>query len=220
MKKVLNPADSVKIIKDGATIMISGFMCCGQPLSLIDALVEQGTKDLTIICNDAGYPDKPGVGRLIVEKRVKKLIASHIGLNPIAGQQMNSGELEVILVPQGSLAEKIRAGGTGLGGILTPTGVGTEVEKGKKIIEVDGIKYILEEALKAEFSLISSNICDEFGNAFIAKSAKNFNVVMAMAGENTIIETKKLVKTGQIENENITVPGVFVNTIVVGGKND
>jgi acetate CoA/acetoacetate CoA-transferase alpha subunit len=220
MKKVLSPADSVADIKDGSTVMISGFMCCGQPLSLIEALIEQGTKDLTIICNDAGYPDRPGVGRLVVEKRVKKLITSHIGLNPVAGQQMHSGELEVVLVPQGSLAEKIRAGGTGLGGVLTPTGVGTEVEKGKQIIELNGIKYILEESLKAQYSLISSNVCDEFGNAFIAKSAKNFNVVMAMASQNTILETKKIVEIGNLDNEKITVPGVFVNTIVVGGRNE
>ncbi|MFA5480156.1 MAG: CoA transferase subunit A [Candidatus Muiribacteriota bacterium] len=215
MKKILKPEEAVSQITDNSSIMIGGFMCCGQSFNLIDALIENGAKNLTIICNDAGYPDK-GVGKLIVAGRVRKLIATHIGLNPEAGKKMNSGELEVELVPQGTFAERIRCGGAGLGGILTPTGLGTEVEIGKKVIYIQGKNYILETAIKADFAFVKSNIADVTGNGFTAKSAKNFNVVMAMAAKHTILETEKLVEKGEIGTEDVTIPGIFVHTIVEG----
>ena len=213
MKPLISAKEAVSKIKDGDSILVAGFMCCGQAFDLIDALLEQGTKDLTIICNDAGYPEK-GIGKLIVAGRVKNLIATHIGLNPVAGQKMNSGELEVELVPQGTFAERVRAGGAGLGGILTPTGVGTKVEEGKQIIDIDGRAYILEKAIHADHAFIKANITDENGNAFVAKSAKNFNYVMASAAENTIVETEKFVKAGELWDEQVTVPCVFVKNIV------
>jgi len=213
MKPLISAKEAVSKIKDGDSILVGGFMCCGQTFDLIDALLEQGTKDLTIICNDAGFPDK-GIGKLIVERRVKSLIATHIGLNPVAGKMMHSKDMAVELVPQGTLAERIRAGGAGLGGILTPTGVGTKVEEGKQLIYIDERAYILEKAIKADHAFVKANITDENGNAFIAKSAKNFNNVMASAAKNTIVETEKYVKIGELSDEQVSVPCVFVKNIV------
>ncbi|MFA5141259.1 MAG: CoA transferase subunit A [Elusimicrobiota bacterium] len=212
MKKVQTPEEAVHHIHDGASIMVSGFMCCGQSLSLIDALIRRGTKGLTVICNDAGFPER-GVGKLIVAGRVRKFIGSHMGTNHVAGQKMNSGEMEVELVPQGSLAERIRCGGAGLGGVLTPTGLGTDAETGKRKIDVDGRKYLLETPLHADFAFVKSSACDKLGNAFMAKSAKNFNLVMAMAAQHTILETEKLVEVGELDPDHVHLPGVFVDSI-------
>jgi acetate CoA/acetoacetate CoA-transferase alpha subunit len=217
MKRICSAQKAVHNIHDGASLMIGGFMCCGQPLRLIDALLEKGSKDLTVICNDAGFPDR-GVGKLIVAGRVKTLIASHIGLNPSAGDKMGSGEMAVELVPQGTLAERIRCGGAGLGGVLTPTGLGTEVEKGKRTIEVDGAAFLLEAPLRADFALVKANVTDRYGNCFVAKSAKNFNGVMAMAARHTIVETEELVEAGNLDPERVLIPGVFINDIVDGGS--
>ncbi|MGM0608993.1 MAG: CoA transferase subunit A [Candidatus Muiribacteriota bacterium] len=215
MKEILKADEAVKKIKSGSSIMIGGFMCCGQPFDLVESLLQSEVDNLTIICNDAGYPGL-GVGKLICAGRVKKLIATHIGLNPEAGKKMNNGEMEVVLVPQGTLAERIRAGGAGLGGILTPTGIGTRVEEGKKIIEVDGKKYLLEKALKADYSFVKANVCDVAGNGFTAKSAKNFNLIMSMAGKHSFLETEELVGIGEIGPEDVVIPGVFINTVVEG----
>lgn len=212
MKKILSPKDAVKVIHDKASIMVSGFMCCGQSLRLIDALLEKGSKDLTVITNDSGFPDR-GVGKLIVAGRVKRLIVSHIGLNPEAGRKMNAGEMEVELVPQGTLAERIRCSGAGLGGVLTPTGLGTEVEKGKQKMVVDGQEYLLEKQIHADFAFLKADTCDRYGNAFVAKSGKNFNLVMAMAAQHAIVETDELVEAGGLDPEKVTIPGVFVNSI-------
>ena len=144
MNKVITIEEAIDHVKDGMTIMIGGFLDCGTPFKLVQGLVKKGVKDLTLICNDSGFVDTGGVGDLIVNKQVKKLIASHVGTNRETGNQMNSGEMEVVLVPQGTLAEQVRAAGTGLGGILTPTGVGTVVEEGKEKIEIDGVEYLLE----------------------------------------------------------------------------
>jgi len=216
MKRICSPEEAVRNIHDGASLMIGGFMCCGQPLRLIDALLAQGSKGLTVICNDAGFPDR-GVGKLIVAGRVKTLIASHIGLNAVAGAKMGSGELAVELVPQGTLAERIRCGGAGLGGVLTPTGLGTEVEKGKRTVKMEGATFLLEAPLRADFALVKANAADRYGNAFIAKSAKNFNAVMATAARHTIVEADELVAAGDLDPERVAVPGVFVNDIVQGG---
>ena len=216
MKKIETPEEAVARIHDGAVIMVGGFMCCGQPIRLTEALLDQGTKDLTVITNDAGFPDR-GLGKLIVEGRVKRLIASHIGLNPAAGKKMHTGEMAVELVPQGTLAERIRCAGAGLGGVLTPTGLGTEVEEGKRKVDVDGRKFLLELPLKADFALLKASVCDRCGNAFTAKAGKNFNPVMAMAAQHAIVETDRLVKTGGLDPELVTIPGVFVKTIAVAG---
>jgi len=212
MKQIRTLREAVAQIPDGASIMIGGFVCCGMALRLIDALLEQGTKELTVISNDAGYPDK-GVGKLVGANRIRKLIASYLGPNPDVGRKMHNGELLVELVPQGTLAERIRCGGAGLGGVLTPTGIGTEVERDKQIITVDGKQYLVEPPLRADFSFVKAHICDRMGNAFIAKSTKNFNVVMAMAARHTIVETDELVEPGALDPERVNVPGVFVKTI-------
>jgi acetate CoA/acetoacetate CoA-transferase alpha subunit len=217
MKHIQTPRQAVACIPDGATIMVGGFMCCGQPLHLVEELLKQGAKDLTLITNDAGFPDR-GVGKLIVAGRVKHLIASHIGLNPIAGKKMNTGEMRVQLVPQGTLAERIRCAGAGLGGVLTPTGLGTEVEHGKHKIEVDGRKYLLETPLRADYALVKVSICDRCGNAFVAKAGKNFNLVMAMAAQHTIAEADSLVARGALDPERVSIPGVFINTVAVEEK--
>lgn len=213
MKPLLSPREAVDGVADGASILIGGFMCCGQALRLVDALLDKGVRDLTLICNDAGYPDR-GIGKLIAERRVKRLIASHIGLNPLAGQQMNAGELAVELVPQGTLAERIRCAGAGLGGVLTPTGIGTQVEAGKQTIEVNGKSYLLETALGADFAFVFADTADGFGNAVIPKSTKNFNIVMAMAAKHPILECRRVVKVGEIDPDAVDLPGVFVKTIV------
>ena len=208
----MTPKEAVANIKDGAVIMVGGFMCCGQPLGLMQALLDSGVKNLTLIINDAGFPDK-GIGRLIVAGQASRLIVSHIGLNPVAGQKMHSGELKVDLVPQGTLAERIRCAGAGLGGVLTPTGTGTRVEEGKQKLTQNGQEYLLELPLKADFALIKATIADKQGNCFIAKAEKNFNLVMAMAAEETIAETDQVVEIGQLDPDKVTVPGIFVHKI-------
>ncbi len=215
MRKVVDKKIAIQSIKDGMSVMVGGFMTAGTPEFLIDALVEQGTKDLTIICNDAGYPDK-GVGKLISNGQVKKLIASHIGLNPLAGKLMSEGNLEVILTPQGTLIEQIRAGGGGLGGILTPTGVGTIVEKNKDVITIDGKKYLLEKSLKADIALIGGSVSDTKGNTIYNYTTKNFNPVMATAGEIVIVGTEKIVEVGKIHVDNVDTPSIFIDYIVEG----
>jgi acetate CoA/acetoacetate CoA-transferase alpha subunit len=214
MKKVLSPREAVSHIHDHASIMVGGFMCCGQALRLVDELVKKGSKGLTVVSNDAGFPEK-GIGRLIVAGQVKRFIASHMGTNPVAGQRMNAGEMEVELVPQGSLAERIRCGGAGLGGVLTPTGLGTAAEKGKKKIEVNGRKYLLETPLHADFAFIKAAVVDRHGNACVAKAGKNFNIVMAMAAQHCIVEADELVEIGGIDPEHVHIPGVFVDAIAV-----
>ena len=178
--KKMTAQESVANINDGASIMVGGFMSCGSPEILIDALVEKGVKDLTIICNDAGVPGR-GVGKLISKGMVKTLIASHVGLNREVGERMNNGTLDCVLVPQGTLAERIRSGGCGLGGFLTPTGVGTIVAEGKEIINVDGKDFLLEKPLKADFALVRGSKVDEFGNITYNGSTVNFNPLIAPA---------------------------------------
>ncbi len=213
--KIKTVEEAIAPIRDGAVIMVGGFMGTGTPEILIDALVEKGVKDLTIICNDGGYPGR-GVAKLITNGQVRKLIASHVGLNPEVGQHMVAGQLEVVLVPQGTLAERIRAAGAGLGGFLTPTGVGTIVAEGKQVISVEGRDYLLELPLRADFALIRGSVTDKKGNIWYAKSTRNFNTHMATAAETVIVATEKIVEIGEIEAENIATPGIFVTTIVGG----
>ncbi|HEX3169490.1 MAG TPA: 3-oxoacid CoA-transferase subunit A, partial [Burkholderiales bacterium] len=186
---------AVALIPDGATIMIGGFMAVGTPERLMDELVRQGKKNLTVIANDNALPGK-GVGKLVSAGLVKKTISSHIGLNPETQKKMHDGSMQVELVPQGTLVERIRAGGFGLGGILTPTGVGTLVEENKRKIEVDGKDYLLETPLRADFALIQSFLCDYSGNLTYVLTARNFNPVMAMAADTVIVEAEHMVPVG------------------------
>ncbi|MFO1324504.1 MAG: 3-oxoacid CoA-transferase subunit A [Burkholderiales bacterium] len=205
--------DAVAMIPDGATVMIGGFMGVGTPERLMDELVRQGRRNLTVIANDNALPGV-GIGKLVSAGVVKKTIASHIGLNPETQKKMLAGEIEVDLVPQGTLIERIRAGGYGLGGVLTPTGVGTVVEQGKRRIEVDGKPYLLETALRADFALLSAFLADYMGNLYYALTARNFNPVIAMAADTVIAEAQNIVPVGVIGPDQVMTPAPVVDFIV------
>lgn len=216
MNKVISIDEAIGHIEDGMTIMIGGFLGCGSPHKLIDLLVKKGVKNLTLICNDSGFPEI-GSGKLVVNKQIKKLIASHVGTNRETGNQMNSGEMEVVLVPQGTLAEQIRAGGAGLGGFLTPTGVGTVIEEGKQKMDIDGKTYLLEKPLRADVALIAGETVDEFGNIVYYGATRNFNQLMATAADLVIVEANNVVEVGEIDPNDVVTPGIFVDYIVNGG---
>lgn len=213
MNKIVKLEDLKHVFKDGMTIMVGGFLDCGAPENIIDMLVDLNIKNLTIISNDTAFPDK-GIGKLIVNGQVSKVIASHIGTNPETGKKMNNGEIEVELSPQGTLIERIRAAGSGLGGVLTPTGLGTIVEEGKRKVTIGGKEYLLELPLCADVSIVKGSVVDEFGNTCYRATTKNFNPYMAMAGKIVIVEAENLVKCEQLKRENIMTPGVLVNYIV------
>jgi acetate CoA/acetoacetate CoA-transferase alpha subunit len=213
MNKVISLEKLKDIFKDDMTIMIGGFLGCGTGEKLIDALIQSDVKNLTIIGNDTSFVDR-GIGRLIVNNQVKKVIASHIGTNAQTGQLMNEGKLEVELSPQGTLIERVRAGGFGLGGILTPTGVGTLVEKNKEKISINNKEYLLEHPLRADVALVKGSIVDEFGNTIYKGTTKNFNPMIAMASDIVIVEAEEFVNTGEINKEMIMTPGVVVDYIV------
>ncbi|WP_426351145.1 CoA transferase subunit A [Alloiococcus sp. CFN-8] len=216
MGKLISIKEAVSKIKDGDIIMVGGFLANGSPLKLIDAIVESGVKDLTLICNDTAFIDK-GVGKMVVAKQFKKIIASHVGTNKETGRQMNAGETEVVLVPQGTLAEQVRSGGYGLGGVLTKTGLGTLVEEGKEKVVVDGEEYLLEKPLKADVAIIYGSRVDKNGNISYKGSTLNFNNIMAAAAKITIVEAEEIVEIGELDPNHVTTPGVFVNYIVEGG---
>lgn len=213
MNKVISLEKLKDIFKDDMTIMIGGFLGCGTGEKLIDALIQSDAKNLTIIGNDTSFVDR-GIGRLIVNNQVKKVIASHIGTNAQTGQLMNEGKLEVELSPQGTLIERVRAGGFGLGGILTPTGVGTLVEENKEKISINNKEYLLEHPLRADVALVKGSIVDEFGNTMYKGTTKNFNPMIAMASDIVIVEAEEFVNTGEINKEMIMTPGVVVDYIV------
>jgi len=196
---------------DGMSIMVGGFMCIGTPEVIVDEIVKSNVKDLTIICNDAGLPGK-GVGKLIENGQVQKLVASHIGLNPMAGQLMGEEKLIVHLIPQGTLAEKIRAGGAGLGGFLTPTGLGTIVEKGKDILKVDGKEYILELPIRADLAILYGTTVDTHGNVLYTKTTRNFNPLMATATDNVIVQARQVIDV--LDPDTIHTPHIFVDYVV------
>lgn len=216
MNKIISVDEAISHIKDGMTIMIGGFLGNGTPHKVIDALSKKGVKDLTLICNDSGFPEI-GAGKLVVNKQIKKLIASHVGTNRETGNQMNSGEMEVVLVPQGTLAEQVRAGGAGLGGFLTPTGVGTIVEDGKEKMVIDGVTYLLEKPLRADVALIFGNTVDKFGNIVFHGASRNFNTLMATAADIVILEADEVVEVGQLNPDHVVTSGIFVDYIVDGG---
>ena len=217
MNKVISVNEAVDMIHDGMTIMVGGFLGCKNPFKIVDAIVEKGVKDITLIANDTSFPEV-GIGKLIVNKQVKKLIASHVGTNKETGNQMNSGEMQVELVPQGTLAERIRAAGAGLGGVLTPTGLGTIVAEGKTIVEVDGKDYLLEKPLKADIALIVGAKVDKKGNVRYAKATRNFNPLMATAADIVIVEADEIVEAGGIDPDDVMTPGIFVDYIVGGNE--
>ena len=214
MKKAATTEQIEDLLHDGMTIMIGGFMATGAPERLIDLLIKKDIKDITLISTDTGSPGR-GSSRLIAEKRVKKLYASHIGTNPETGKQMNEGTLEVELVPQGSLAERIRSAGAGLGGVLTPTGLGTIVAENKRVIEIDGKQYLLEMPLKADLALIRGSKVDRRGNVFYSKTTQNFNPLMATAAETVVVEPEQIVELGDIEPEAVHTPSLYVDYILV-----
>lgn len=217
MNKVVSLDKVRPLLKDGMSIMIGGFLACGTPEKMIDLLVETNVKNLTIIANDTSYVDR-GIGKLVVNGQVKKVIASHIGTNAETGRLMTEGKMEVELVPQGTLIERIRAAGAGLGGVLTPTGVGTMVEEGKQKLTIEGNEYLLELPIKADLALVYASVVDEIGNAVYFGTTRNFNTIMATAAEVVIVEADKIVKTGELNPNNIVIPSVLVNYIIEGAN--
>jgi len=215
MNKLIPCDKAADMIFDGAAVMFGGFMANGSAENIIDALVKTGVKNLTIICNDSGFIDK-GVGKLISAKQCAKLITSHIGLNKETGRQMTEGELDVELVPQGTLIERIRCGGYGLGGVLTQTGLGTLVEEGKQKVEVDGVTYLLEKPLRADFSILFGAVVDKNGNIVYRGSTNNFNEMMASAADIVIVEAAEVAEIGDINPNHVKTPGIFVDYIVDG----
>lgn len=201
------------MIPSGATLMIGGFMAVGTPERIVDELVRQNKRDLTVIANDTAMPGK-GIGKLVEAKLLRKIIVSHIGLNPETQRQMMAGELEVELVPQGTLIERIRAGGHGLGGILTQTGLGTEVENGKQRIAAGGKEYLLETALRADFALVQAFLADYLGNLCYALTARNFNPLIAMAADTVIVCAENIVPVGVLPPDQVVTPAPIVDYLI------
>ena len=213
MNKLISIDEAVSKIKDGMTLRIGGFLANGTPNKIVDALAQSGVKDLTIICNDTAFPDR-GIGKLVVNKQVKKLYTSHIGTNPATGEQYNKGELEIEFCPQGTLAERVRAAGNGLGGVLTTTGLGTIVAEGKQVINIDGKDYLLEKPLHADVALIRASRGDKSGNLVYRGTSQNFNPLMATAADLVIAEIADMKEVGEIAPEEVHTPAIFVDFIV------
>lgn len=212
--KLITLQNAAGFFRDGMTIMVGGFMGVGTPPRLVEALLESGVRDLTLIANDTAFVDT-GIGPLIVNGRVNKVIASHIGTNPETGRRMIAKEMEVQLVPQGTLVEQIRCGGAGLGGFLTPTGVGTIVEDGKQTLTLDGKTWLLERPLRADLALIRAHRADPLGNLTYQLSARNFNPLIALAADITLVEPDELVETGDLLPDQIVTPGAVIDHIVI-----
>ena len=213
--KTISVQDAVGMIPDGASLMIGGFMGVGTPERLIDELTRQGKRNLTVIANDTAIPGR-GIGKLVSAGLIAKTVASHIGLNPETQQQMIAGKMAVELVPQGTLIERIRAGGFGLGGILTPTGVGTVVEEGKRRIDLNGKSYLLETGLRADFALVQAFLCDYLGNLTYALTARNFNPLIAMAADTVMVAAEHIVPVGVIAPDHVMTPAPLVDYLITG----
>ena len=211
--KTIALENAVSMIPNGASVMIGGFMGVGTPERMMDELARQGKRDLTIIANDTAMPGR-GIGKLISAGVVGKAIVSHIGLNPETQKKMIAGEMDVELTPQGSLIERIRAAGYGLGGILTPTGVGTLAEEGKRKIEVEGKCYLLETPLAADFALVEAFLSDYRGNLVYALTSRNFNPVIAMAAKTVIVDAEHIVPVGMISPDHVITPSVLVDYVI------
>ncbi|TKI72335.1 CoA transferase subunit A [Lysinibacillus mangiferihumi] len=209
--------EAVADIKEGATLAVGGFGLCGIPEKAIAALQQKGTKDLTVVSNNCGV-DNWGLGLLLANKQIKKIIASYVGENKIFEQQFLNGELEVELAPQGTLAERLRAGGAGIPGFYTATGVGTPIAEGKEVKVFDGKEYILEQGIVADFALVKAWKADKLGNLIYRKTSRNFNPLAAMAGKITIAEVEEIVEVGELDPDHIHTPGVFVQRVLLGEK--
>jgi len=218
MNKVVQQKELFSLFQDKMTVMIGGFMGVGAPTSLIGIFAKQGVKNLTMITSDTATPDT-GVGLLIMNRQAEKIIASHIGTNPETGRQMIAGETVVELVPQGTLAERIHAGGAGLGGILTPTGIGTVVEEGKEKLVINGKGYLLELPLRADIALLKAYKADRAGNLVYRQSARNFNPIMALAADMVIAEVEEIVEVGELEPDEVMTPGILVDKVICCGRN-
>jgi acetate CoA/acetoacetate CoA-transferase alpha subunit len=206
------------LLRDGMSIMYGGFMGNGTSPLLMQAILDSGVKDLTVIGNDAGFTDATkgpeGIGLLIRNHRVKKLITGHMGLNPEAGRLMIAGEIEIEICPIGTIAERVRAGGSGLGGVLTPTGVGTSVAEGKQTLVIDGVEYLLEKPLKADLAVLEAHKADTMGNLVYYLSMRNFNPLMALAAKTVVVEAHEVVETGEISPDDVMTPGILVDHII------
>lgn len=213
MKQAIKAAEAAELIPDGSTLLIGGFMGVGSPHRLIDAIVARGINDLTIVANDTAMPGR-GIGKLVTAGCLTRVVASHIGLNPETQQKMISGEIDVELVPQGTLVERIRAAGVGLGGILTSTGLGTLVEEGKQIVTVSGRDFLLEEPIHGDFALIAAHQADYVGNLEYSLTAHNFNPIMALAGKTVIAEPQTIVPIGVISPDSVKTPGILVDHLL------
>jgi len=214
--KTISLQDAVALIPHGASLMIGGFMGVGTPERIVDELVRQDKRDLTVIANDNALPGV-GIGKLVTAGLVRKTIASHIGLNPETQKKMIAGEMQVDLVPQGTLIERIRSAGFGLGGVLTPTGVGTVVEEGKQRIDVNGRPWLLETALRADFALVQAFLADYLGNLQYALTARNFNPVIAMAADTVIVDAEHIVPVGVIAPDHVMTPAPLVDFLIAHG---
>lgn len=212
-KKIIALEEAVSHIKSGSTIMFGGFLGNGDPKKIIDLMLQKPIDNLTVICNDTAMPEV-GIGKLIANRQVKKVITSHIGTNPITTDLMNAGEITVEFVPQGTLAEKIRCAGAGLGGVLTRTGLGTLVAKDKQVVTINNIDYLLEEPLKADLAIICATYSDKIGNLRYRGTSQNFNPIMATAANLVIAEVENLVEVGEIAPEDVHTPSIFINYIV------
>ena len=212
--KTISIKEAAAMVPSGATVMVGGFLNCGSPNSILDEIGRMPTNDLKIISNDTSFIGK-SLGELVVKKQISELFVSHVGTNPETGNQMNSGELKVNLIPQGTLAERIRCAGYGLGGFLTPTGVGTPVQEGKEIMEIKGRKYLLEMPLEADIALIKAYKADKMGNLIYRGSARNFNPIMASAGKTVIAEVEQIVEVGELLPDEVITPAVFVDYLVL-----
>lgn len=214
MANIISAAEAAAMIQPGSRIAIGGFLAVGAPETIIDAIVELGTKDLHMIVIASDWETR-GVGKLVVNHLIKSAQVSHLGTNKAIQAQMNAGEISIELIPQGTLMERVRAFGAGLGGVLTPTGLGTVVEEGKQIILLEGKSYILEPAIASDFAIIRAQKADKLGNLTYSKTARNSNPIMAMAGNITIAEVDEIVEIGELDPELVVSPGVFVNYVVI-----
>ncbi len=218
-KPIITAQEAAEKVKDGCTLMSGGFMGCGAAHTIIQALKAKGLKDVSLISTDTAMHDLKtgkvtGIGHLVVDRCFRKITASHIGLNQETQRQMNAGETEVELVPQGTLAERIRAAGNGLGGFLTPTGIGTEVQEGKQILNVNGRDYLLELPLKADVAIVKAKKADKAGNLIYAGTARNFNPMMATAADLVIAEAEEIVEVGELDPNHVHTPSIFVDFLV------
>jgi len=217
MQKLISAKEAASMVTNGMTVMVGGFLGCGSPETLISEIIKNGVKDLHLILNDTAFPDR-GTGPLVVAKTASKVTASHIGTNPETIRQMVEGEIEVELVPQGTLAERIRCAGAGLGGVLTKTGIGTEVENSKQKVEVNKEVFLLETPISADIALVKAKKADRRGNLVYRLTARNFNPIMALAAKTVIAEVEEIVEVGELSPDEVITPHTFVHYLVKAGE--